>query len=261
MEDATSQNRDRGNVFARLARGAGQDGMRYQPARDLKQVIEAWRLVYAAYRRIGIIPPNPFSLHTAPSVTAADSAVIVGDIRGLTCSTLTAMIDRPDQPPTLPLDRVYSQELAKLRQGGKRLMEVGLFADRRTQLSRTAESLFELMRYAYYFGASRKVSDFVIGVHPRHAAFYVRAFGFEIWADPKTYPAVNNNPVVLLYGDLNEYLEQGKSKPAMNFFLERPMDHTAFQNITPLNADALKGTEIAAFLEHQAQQNRFSEAS
>jgi hypothetical protein len=227
-------------------------GLVYRVARDIEEVSTAWRMVYMAYRRGGLIEPNPHRMHTAPQAVGGHAAVIAGYIGPLCCSTLTAFADNP---AGLPLDRVYGAELQALRAEGRVLMEVGLFADRRKQLSRTAEALFQLMRYAFYYGLRSRITDFVIGVHPRHARFYTRAFGFETLGQAKSYPAVNNRPVVLLRGDLDSKLKLRPLHPALEYFVANPIDDGQFCQRYNFDPHEIESSSIGAFLrdrEHYA---------
>jgi hypothetical protein len=225
-------------------------GLTFYVARTLDEVVTAWRMVYLAYRRGGLIDANPFRIHTAPQAATADAAVIAAQIGDMTVSTLTAFADgRGD----LPLDRVYHAELNALRDQGRSLMEVGLFADRRLELHRSAESLFELMRYAFYYGLRTKVTDFIIGVHPRHARFYTRAFGFEPFGGARTYPAVNHRPVVLLRGDLDARLKLKPLHPALDYFVNNPVPDSLFDGRFGFAPRDVAGSVIEQFLEDQAK--------
>lgn len=220
-------------------------GLNFRIAEDLDQVLASWRMVYMAYRRAGLIGPNPHRVHTAPQACGPQAAVIAACIGPLTVSTLTALAD---SDAGLPLDRVYGGELNSLRRSGRRLMEVGLFADRRKQLNRTAEALFQLMRYAFYYGLRTRVTDFVIGVHPRHARFYTRAFGFEPVGVARTYPAVNNRPVVLLRGDLETKLQLQPLHPALDYFVRNPVATEIFDRRYGFEPRRLAGSCLEAFL-------------
>jgi hypothetical protein len=48
-----------------------------------------------------------------------------------------------------------------------------------------------------------RVDDLCIAVHPRHAPFYARAFGFTRFGAEKPYHAVNDAPAVGLRLDLH----------------------------------------------------------
>lgn len=230
-------------------------GLNFQIARSLEETLAAWEIVYQAYRDIGLIDPNPNRIHTAPQAVGPHASVITGVINGLTVSTLTVMADNPNG---LPLDRVYAGELTSLRNSGRKLMEVGLFADRRRQLSRSAEALLQLMRYAFYFGLSQDVTDFVIGVHPRHSRFYIRSFGFEPVGSPRTYPAVNNNPVMLLRGDLHDRVSARKH-PALEYFLGNPVEQDMFDQRFRFDAEEIAHTRLATYLRDRAKAGNMSQ--
>lgn len=234
-----------------VARPTPSSGLAFSVARNLDEVMAAWRMVYMAYRRSGLIEPNSFRIHTAPQAVGPHAAVISAHIGEVTVSTLTAFADGP---VGLPLDRVYEAELKALRAAGRSLMEVGLFADRRIELHRTAESLFELMRYAFYYGLRTKVTDFVIGVHPRHARFYTRAFGFEPVGGTRTYPAVNHRPVVLLRGDLDAKLKLTPLHPALDYFVNNPVPTALFDDRFPFAHPDIAGSIVEQFLEAQARE-------
>ena len=207
-------------------------------------------MVYRSYLDTGLIHPNKHRIHTAPQAVGPHSVVIIGQISDLIVSTLTSMVD----PPTgqgLPLDRVYKNELDTLRKQGRRLMEVGLFADRRRKLARSAEALLQLMRFAFYYGLDQRVTDFVIGVHPRHARFYVRSFGFEAFGDPRVYPAVNDRPVQLLRGDLEDRLKRRPLHPALEYFVSNPVPDGAFTGRYILKPELMDDSPVHAFLSDQ----------
>jgi N-acyl amino acid synthase FeeM len=200
-------------------------GLHYRVAADLVQVADAWRLVYMAYRRINIIPPNAQRLHLVPQALSSQTAVVIGCAERRVVSTLTVIVDGNRG---LPLDRVYGDELNAMRQNGAQLVEVGMFADRRQSMARTAEALLQLMCFAWYWGHENRVTDFIIGVHPRHARFYARLFGFHIVAGEKRYAAFNDNPVVLLVGNPAIELARDPIPPGLTFFLDNPVPADAF---------------------------------
>lgn len=231
-------------------------GLTYSVAESLDAVTAAWRMVYMAYRRGGLIEPNPYRMHTAPQAIGEHAAVIGGHIGPLCVSTLTAFADTS---AGLPLDRVYGAELTSLRREGCVLMEVGLFADRRKQLNRTAEALFQLMRYAFYYGKLTGVTNYVIGVHPRHARFYTRAFGFEPMGSPKSYPAVNNRPVVLLHGDVRAKLQTTPLHPALDYFVHNPVAESVFTSRYTFPSNEIDGSIISQFLQYRESQARLGQ--
>jgi len=201
-------------------------GLRFRPAGSPSEVLDAWQLVYQSYQRIGLIGPNPAAVHTVPHALQDRAVVICGRIRSLTVSTISGYLDLPDRG--LPLDAVYPDELAELRADGRTLMEIGLFADRREHIERSIEALLELMRQVCYFGVTQGATDGVIGVHPHHAAFYIRMLGFERIGEEKNYSLVNDNPVILLRLDWYEKIRQIKPPRGLRYFRDNPLAADAF---------------------------------
>lgn len=201
-------------------------GLTFQCAHTIDEVVDAWQLVYTAYRRKKLIHPNRQRLHTTRYAVGNHATVITGRMGPLVVSTMTAILDNP---VGLPLDRVYSDDLDSLRARGRKMMEISLFADRRENLARSSASLLQLMRFAWQWGISKNVTDFVIGVHPRHARFYSRAFGFEPSGPERTYPAVNDHPVVFLRGEPAIQLARNPMPRGLEYFAQNPIDPAEFE--------------------------------
>lgn len=222
-----------------------RQGLDFSVARTLEEVVEAWRLVYGSYRRKKLIGSNPLQIHTSVPASGPQATVFVGRIGPLTVTTLTAI---RDSAVGLPLDRVYVDDLNALRQEGRQLMEVSLFADRREDLARTADALLQHMRYVWEWGRLSGVTDFVIGVHPRHARFYSRAFGFEQISDERTYPAVNNHPVVMLRGEPAVQLKRMPLPRGLEYFSQNPVPAEEFAHRYLFPETELAGSAVRAFL-------------
>src|ERR1044071_1772763 len=133
-----------------------ENGLHFVAARGLDEVIQAWSLVYRIYVQSGLISANPYEIHTVGTAVKPDTAVILARLGQLPVATLSAIADGPDG---LPLDSVYAAELDRLRASGRRLLEIGLFADRRTELRRSFAVVLDLMRYVTYYGVLRGDTD------------------------------------------------------------------------------------------------------
>lgn len=219
-------------------------GLSFRVAGDAASVTAAWRVVYDVYLRSGFINANPHLIHTSAPMVSSHAAVLLAEADSQIEATLTAVIDGP---AGLPLDSVYKPELDQLRRSGRRITEYGSFAHvrqlgspdletaagakpRAARLdSRVHASIVGLMRLAFHFGATRNSSDFVIGVHPRHVAFYARGFGFRPVGGLRTYPAVNDRPVVLLHGNLQESLARNPLPHALAYCLNNPVPIDMFK--------------------------------
>lgn len=199
------------------------NGLHFAPARTPEDAHEAERLVYDAYHRIGIVAPNARRTHKASHIDTNDSVTILGRIGGLCCSTLSAYVDHPEHG--LPLDPIYPEEMAKMRNAGQRLIEVGMFADRRVEFDRSLYALLDLIRYATYFGVHRGATHAVIGVHPHHTKFYAKGLGFDFLGEEKHYGLLNQAPVVLMGLDWEAARERVASKPAAPRGLKHLLEH------------------------------------
>ena len=106
-----------------------------------------------------------------------------------------------DAPGALPSETVYASEIAHLRRAGRVLCEVSRFAvDPDYSCPELLRSLFAC---ALDHGHRRlRASDIVIGVNPRHAAYYQRRMGFRQIGGRRHYPRVDA-PVVLLHQTLD----------------------------------------------------------
>jgi hypothetical protein len=218
-------------------------------AGSLEEILRAWRLVYVAYQRIGLIDRNEFELHTSRQAASSQSAVITGRIREQTAATLTAMRDGELR---LPLDAVYGEELDALRARGRRLTEVGLFADRREDMGRSLGALLGLMRFAFHYASQDETSTIVIGVHPHHVRFYERLFGFEPAGETRTYAAVKDHLVVLLRLDIPEKARTSPLPRGLTFFIQDPVPPLAFESRFHFGAELLSTPPLSGYFAYRS---------
>ncbi len=220
-------------------------GLVFRAAATARAVEAAWSLVYERYVESGLIDPNPFGLHTHRHAVGPHSCVVYGPIGGHAVSTMTLMADTPGG---LSLDSVYGRELDTLRAEGRMLLEVGLLADRRSALDRTATALFDMMRWAKYYADSVRATDVIVGVHPHHVGFYERCFGFHTFGGTALFPTVKNNPVVPLRLDLAEAFAARPLPRGLRHVRDNPLPLSAFDSRFNFDVAALEGTVIAEVL-------------
>lgn len=234
------------DITERLARSAVRGS---QPAcicaTSLEQVESAWGLVYERYSQMGLIDENPFGIHAVPTAVGPHACVIWGPEGPDVGYTMTLF---RDNPMGLALDSVYGTDLDEMRSKGRRLLEVGMLADRRRCASRGITALFSMMRWAVHFALHNDQTDIVIGVHPRHAQFYVRCYGFEEFAAPTTYPLVRNHPVVPLRLRLRERLAENVLPRGLADAQNNPVPASAFAHRFAFKPEQLRGSLIAGFL-------------
>ncbi len=218
-------------------------------ATSLEQVESAWRLVYERYSQMGLIDENPFCLHAVPTAVGQHAGVRWGPDGSEGAEVGYTMTLFRDNPMVgLALDSVYARYLDELRRKGRRLLEVGMLADRRQSASRGVGALFSMMRWAIHYGLNTDLTDIVIGVHPRHADFYIRCYGFEKFAPPTSYALVRNNPVVLLRLRLLEALAKDVLPRGLADARDNPLPGSAFSHRFAFEPEQLRGSLIAGFL-------------
>jgi hypothetical protein len=227
-------------------------GLHYHVASSIEDALDAWRLVYLSYQRDDLIDPNAFGIHTVSQAVGPNTAIALARFGNLAVSTLSAYVDGPQG---LPLDIVYHAEIEAIRRTGRHPMEVGLLADRREQVSRSVESLFELMRFAFYFAVEMSANDVVIGIHPRHAPFYMRLFAFEQIGGLKSYPTVKDRPVVLLKADIQRVLALNPLPKGLAYLVQHPLSGAAFKQRYLFNEPAVPLSVIGQFLSHRRSTN------
>lgn len=225
----------------------------YFCASRLEQVQSAWQLVYRRYVEMNLIHENPFGIHTTPMALGRQTCVICGPgERGVGVGVGVTMTFVSDNDQGIPLDTVYTPHLDKLRSGGRRLVEVGLLADHGRRTSRSATALFRMMRWAAYYTLHTGSTDIIIGVHPHHAPFYARCFGFKKVAPPTHYPLVRDNPVVPLRLPLREGMAQAVLPRGLAYVRDNPLPTDAFSRRFEFTPEQMRGSLIEAFLQDQS---------
>lgn len=214
-------------------------------ATNLAQVESAWQLVYERYSQMGLIDENPFAIHVVPTGVGPHACVIWGPEGAEVGYTMTLF---RDGPKGLALDSVYPRPLDELRRNGRHLLEVGMLADRRRCAGGGIKALFAMMRWAVHFGLHNDVTDIIVGVHPRHAQFYIRCYGFQQFAPPKSYPLVRNHPVVPLRLRLREGMTQDVLPRGLADARNNPLPASAFSHRFAFEPRQLYGSRIAGYL-------------
>lgn len=235
------------DITARLSRAAQRSN---EPAcfcaTTLQQVEAAWSLVYRRYSQMGLIEENPYGIHAVPTAIGTHACVLWGPEDANVGYTMTLFRDNPQG---LALDSVYALALNDLRRKGRRLMEVGMLADRRESAARGMAALFAMMRRAIYYGLQTDLTDIVIGVHPRHAQFYVRCYGFEQFAEETIYPMVRDNPVVPLRLRLREALAKEILPRGLADARDKPVCVSEFAQHFSFDPQQLRGSLLSSFMQ------------
>ncbi|QDU70319.1 N-acyl amino acid synthase FeeM domain-containing protein [Mucisphaera calidilacus] len=228
---------------------ANGSGLTFDVARDLAEVEECWSLVYRSYIKAGLIEPNAERVHTVPQTISPGTLVAYGRIHDVIVSTMTVYLDGP---LGLPLDMVYKDELDQLRGEGRKLVELGLFADRRQHLYRSIDAILELMRYCTHYSVNEGHLDAVVGVNPRHVPFYVKLLGFEAIGETKTYETVNDFPVVLLHLDWPKKTAMKRLPKGLAHLHEPAISPDYYATRCVLTPERIAGTPVEKAVERKS---------
>jgi hypothetical protein len=224
---------------------AAPAGLVIAPARTLGGVVEAWQLVYIAYRRAGLIAPNHQRLYTLPHAVSPKALVVHAHLDGQVISTLTAV---PDGPAGLPLDARYAELLAGLRRDGRRLLEICLVGDRRQRLARTLQLKRGLMRLALGFAPQAGSGDVVTLATAEEADLYRSEYGFEVLpADPPDPPSAGRGRVVLLL-NLAAAGRRPACPPGLAWCRRHPVPAGVFRTRFDFDPGAVRPSPLGAFL-------------
>jgi hypothetical protein len=163
-------------------------------------------LARRAYRDKGYLKPGDSQDLVHLQDACGDPFVfLVESAAGETLATASVLFD---VSLGLPCDDLFKPQVDALRMRGRRLAEIVRLAvgPNAPRLRFLLCRLFNVL----YLGAHRVrgFTDLVIEVHPRHALYYRRSFGFRRVAGPLPCPRVGGAPAVLLRLDLDWAQEQ-----------------------------------------------------
>jgi hypothetical protein len=177
--------------------------LEYRVASTLGERAGAFQLVYQSYLRTGLGTPNLYRMRVTPHQLCDSSQIFVGLHDGQVVSTVTLVADGP---MGLPMEDMFSQEVEDFRAEGRRVAEVSCLADRRQDSRRFLESFSQLTRLMAQFARYQGIHNLLISVHPRHARFYSRYFGFRPISDRvANCPHVQDHPAIGLNLDFELY--------------------------------------------------------
>lgn len=172
----------------------------FRIAQSREEYRGAFRRAYEAYLAAGLAEPNPFQMRVTPWQLLPTTQVFVA-LRG--CETIATVSLVCDGELGLPLEAIYGEEVAWLRNEGLFLAEVSCLADHRHNADRSPARALRLMSLMVQCAQRQGVNHLLIAVHPRHAKFYQRFTAFEPIGGLRSYEAVRNRPAVALALDLD----------------------------------------------------------
>jgi hypothetical protein len=174
-------------------RAATIDGITYKIACNRSEREAAFRLVYEAYARVGLMEPSPFNMRVTPFHLLPTSDVFLAILDGTVICTLSLI---GDGELGIPMEAIYKDEVNELRAKGFDFGEVSCLADRRINAIRQMPVLVRLISLMLQYARFNGMDQVVLAVHPRHERYYNRFFGCRRFGELKSYPSVLDNPAV-----------------------------------------------------------------
>jgi hypothetical protein len=168
---------------------------RLRIAADRALRTRAYALAHRVYQASGLAAGELPLVVSSYDADPQTFTILVEDERGEDAATISVVVD---SPAGLPADEIYKSELAAARDKGRVLCEVTRLAIA-PEHKHSRHLLVRLFNFVYVY-ARRIVGadDFIIEVHPRHAAYYHRLLKFEPIGPVKPCPRVQNSLSVLL---------------------------------------------------------------
>jgi hypothetical protein len=106
---------------------------------------------------------------------------------------------------TLPTEKIFSQEIKKLKLSGTKITEVSRLVIN-PNYRNSKEILILLFNYMFIYGYHvKKFDSTIIQVNPRHKDYYKKLLHFEEVSGEKLSPTVLNAPAILLSLPLKSY--------------------------------------------------------
>jgi hypothetical protein len=162
---------------------------------------EAYKLVAASYRASGYEMPSSKLIRFTPYHALSATTTYVAKHDGRILATFSLV---PDNILLgLPMEAIYAEEIAALRQTGARLAEVTSFAA--TDLSlREFNTVFRaLIRLMKQHHVHHGGDTWVITVNPKHRNFYTKVLGYVLLGPCRPYPKVLGAPAEAYVLDLD----------------------------------------------------------
>jgi hypothetical protein len=155
----------------------------------------AFELTYSSYLRAGLCEESECGMRATEYQLLPTTDTFIARLRGDVISTVSLV---RDGALGLPMEKVFPDVVAERRAAGKRVAEVSCLADRREDPARFFQMFCELGRLMAQLAIKEGIDEFLIVVHPRHAAVYRRFMAFRRVGDCRDYSTVCGNPAVAL---------------------------------------------------------------
>lgn len=165
---------------------------------------QAFALAAASYQERGYETPGANRLRFTPYHALPDTVTLVAKHEERVLATFSIVLD--NTLLGLPMEKVYPDEIAALRQKGRRLFEATTLADGGLNVREFYQVFLSLIKLSMQYHTSQGGDAYAIAVNPRHRKFYTKVIGFVPLGPLRSYAAVQDAPAeaFLLDNDLQK---------------------------------------------------------
>ncbi len=174
-----------------------------RPAESVEELKVAYKLIYQEYAPRELCRPRATHLHyNFYNMLPATRTLLLKKNEDY-LGTISLI---PDSAVGLPMETLYPEEIKKLRNEGRHLAEIGALALNSHYFNKKKYSFRDLQKQAHFFKVAKsvldyarniaKVTDVVIGVHPKHE-FHYKYMNFETVGQERTYQVVGKQAILM----------------------------------------------------------------
>jgi hypothetical protein len=173
----------------------------FSRAADSYEFEGAFRCLYTSYFKRGLAPRINNEMRLTRYHLLPTTSVFIARQGDEVVGTLS-MVE--DAPLGVPMRSVFDAEVKDVARSHHKLVEATCLAVSDAPLN-GLNIVNGLIGMTIQSAARRGISRILIAVHPRHAAYYVRAVGLREFASVRPYPSVGGLPAVGLVLNLDTW--------------------------------------------------------
>jgi hypothetical protein len=183
--EASNSRRSRGTI----------DGVTYKIAECHDERVRAFRLVYDAYVKAGLMDANSYQMRVTRYHLLPTTDVFIAMHEGNVICTVSVVSDDFEG---IPMDSIYANEVNERRLQGLYLAEVSCLASCHDYFpaNRMFDIFVQLLGLICQYGRLNAIDRLVLAIHPRHFRVYRRLLGVSQFGDEKEYLSVRSHPAI-----------------------------------------------------------------
>jgi hypothetical protein len=164
----------------------------------------AYRLVHDTFLDEDLLVRDPRGMRLRPFELVPEMATFVARSRDRVVGVMSVIPDSPDLG--LPADRVFRDELDRLRSESRRVIEITNLA--LSPEFRNKSTFLELARAVTALALELDTDDAFVAVSPKHVAFFELILRFTPWGSRRSYRADALDPVLGLRLEVPQFEER-----------------------------------------------------